>query len=353
VATAINQDRWLRAYRAEIARTGALTGRRLLGSIFFGGGTPSLMDGEVVAGVIEEAARHWHFANDIEITLEANPGSVEAARFQAYREAGVNRVSMGLQALNDRDLRALGRMHTVAEARAAFEVARATFPRVSFDLIYARQGQTLRDWETELGEALGMAADHLSLYQLTIEPDTVFAARHARGRLKGLPDEDLGADLFELTQDLCGAAGLPAYEVSNHAKSGAESRHNLVYWRSGDWAGIGPGAHGRLTLGRVRLATECPRTPGEWLSSVETRGSGQSFVVPLTAEERAEEYLLMSLRLAEGTETARYEALGGKALPEAEVQGLVADGLMTTGSGRAAATARGRAVLNALIGRLA
>jgi oxygen-independent coproporphyrinogen-3 oxidase len=299
----VDQGRWARALASEVARHAAETGPRVLRSVFFGGGTPSLMAPETVAAVID-AARAWPWANDVEVTLEANPTSVEAGRFRAFREAGVNRVSLGVQALNDQDLRALGRRHDVAEALAAWGVARDTFERASLDLIYARQGQSVEAWEAELAEALRLAAGHLSLYQLTVEEGTAFGDRLRAGKLRGLPDEDRAADLWEATQRLTEAAGYGAYEVSNHAQDGAESRHNLVYWRGGDWAGVGPGAHGRLTLG-ARTATEAHRSPGRWLEAVERTGSGESAREALTEVEAAEERLLMGLRLTEGVDLSR------------------------------------------------
>jgi oxygen-independent coproporphyrinogen-3 oxidase len=352
VSATVDVDRWAAAYRTEIRRTAAETGPRPLTSIFIGGGTPSLMPGDLVADLLEAVRRAWVVTPDTEITLEANPTSVEAGRFRAYREAGVNRLSLGIQALNDADLRALGRLHTAGEARRAFETARATFERVSFDLIYARQHQTLSAWRAELTEALAMAGDHLSLYQLTIEDGTAFGARHAAGRLAGLPDEDLAADLYALTQDLCETAGLPAYEVSNHARPGNESRHNLVYWRAGDYAGIGPGAHGRVTLGERRLATETIRDPAGWLRAVETAGSGE---VPRTAIDptaQADEYLLMALRLAEGVDLSRYARISGRSLPEAPLARLEELGLVQRRGARLHATAAGRLVLNRVIAEL-
>lgn len=351
VAAEIDQDRWRRAYLSEIARVGALTGGRVLNTVFFGGGTPSLMAPELVAAVLDAVRATWAVANDFEVTLEANPGSVEAGRFRGYREAGVNRISMGLQAMNDADLRRLGRMHTVAEARAAFGVARACFERVSFDLIYARQHQTLAEWRAELSEALRLAADHLSLYQLTIEDGTVFGARHAAGKLAGLPDEDLSAELYSLTQELCGDAGLPAYEVSNHAKSGSESRHNLIYWRYGDYAGIGPGAHGRMTLGGRKFATEAPKLPAAWLERVEKRGSGDSVAEEVAPADQAAEYLMMSLRLAEGSDLGRFAALGGT-IKYNSIKSLADLGLIEAEAGRILATPAGRIVLNGLLREL-
>ncbi|MDE3240290.1 MAG: coproporphyrinogen III oxidase [Paracoccaceae bacterium] len=348
VAATIDQSRWQRAYLSEIRRMGALTEGRVLNSVFFGGGTPSLMDPELVAAVLDAVRETWTPANDIEITLEANPGSVEAGRFAGYRDAGVNRVSMGIQALNDDDLRRLGRMHSVSEARAAFDIARQTFDRVSFDLIYARQHQTLADWRAELSEALSMAADHLSLYQLTIEDGTVFGARAAAGKLPGLPDDDRSADMYAATQELCAARGLSAYEVSNHAVLGAESRHNLIYWRYGDYAGIGPGAHGRLTLGGQRWAIDTPKAPGAWLDRVDQHGTGDNPWEALTAEDQAAEYLMMSLRLSEGSDLARFRNLGGTENAN-KINMLIGEGLMVHSDDRITVTATGRMVLNAIL----
>lgn len=352
VSAGIDQTRWLAAYRVEIARLGRLVPGRVLNSIFFGGGTPSLMAPETVAGVIEAARAAWPFANDIEITLEANPTSIETGRFRAYAEGGVNRISMGMQALNDDDLRRLGRMHSVAEGRAAFDIARDCFARVSFDLIYARQDQDRAHWRRELTEALAMAVDHLSAYQLTIEPGTAFAARHAKGGLKGLPDDDMSADMYLDTQEICAAAGMPAYEISNHARPGAESRHNLVYWRQGDWAAVGPGAHGRLTLPQARLATEAHRAPGAWLAAVESQGDGDSAAERLSIDDRALEYLLMSMRLAEGMQVSRYLGHGAR-LPQDRLADLVGLGLVVHQDDRLIATETGRPVLNGILRELA
>jgi len=290
-------------------------------------------------------------ANDVEITLEANPGSVEAGRFRGYADAGVNRISMGVQALNDDDLRRLGRLHSVTEARAAFDVARNAFDRVSFDLIYARQGQTGQAWGQELREALSMAVDHLSVYQLTIEDGTAFGARYAAGGLRDLPEDDVAADMYLMTQDICAAAGMPAYEVSNHARSGAESRHNQIYWRYGDYAGIGPGAHGRLTRAGIRHATEAVRAPGAWLAQVEAQGHGELTPEPLSPEDAGTEFLLMGLRLAEGIDPTRYARISGHALDKTTIARLEEMGMLSTGD-RIAATAKGRAVLNAVLREL-
>ena len=355
VVSGVDQARWADALVSEIARQGAELPGRTLGSIFFGGGTPSLMLPETVDAVITAARAAWGFVNDIEITLEANPTSVEADRFAGYAAAGVNRISMGVQALNDDDLRRLGRMHSVAEARAAFDVARRHFGRISFDLIYARQHQDRAAWRAELTEALAMAADHLSLYQLTIEPGTAFGARQAAGGLKGLPDDDIAGDMYLETQDICAAAGMPAYEVSNHARPGAESRHNLVYWRQGDWAAAGPGAHGRLTLpGGPRVATVAHSAPGAWLAAVENTGSGEIARDILPADEQATEYLLMAMRLREGMDPARHAALGGTAIRPEAIARLTEIGMIELlAEGRIAATAQGRPVLNAILRDLA
>ena len=353
VASHIDQKQWQRAYLSEIDRLGQQTQGRILNSVFFGGGTPSLMEPELVAAIIERIRATWPMSNDPEITLEANPGSVEAGRFRGFQQAGVTRVSMGMQAMNDEDLRRLGRKHSAAEARKAFEIARNCFDRVSFDLIYARQDQTLTAWRDELGKALELAIDHLSLYQLTIEDGTAFADRFAKGGLRGLPSEDLSAEMYELTQELCDKAGLPAYEVSNHAKNGCESCHNLIYWRGGDYAGIGPGAHGRITLTGTRWATEAPKSPALWLAMVQ---SGEVPELPrsaLTAEEHSLEYLLMSLRLSEGLDMARYQNIAGAALNAHKISQLSDIGMVEMTDSRLRATPSGRMVLNAVLRDLA
>ena len=353
VATNIDQSRWKTAYLAEIDRLAAETKGRVLQSVFFGGGTPSLMDPDLVLAILDRIRASWPQTNDWEVTLEANPGSVEAGRFRAYADAGVNRVSMGIQALNDDDLRKLGRLHTVAEARTAFDIARKTFNRVSFDLIYARQDQTLSAWRGELTDALSMAVDHLSLYQLTIEDGTAFGDRFAKGGLRGLPDENLSSDMYEMTQDICGEAGFPAYEVSNHAAIGFESRHNLIYWRGGDYLGIGPGAHGRLTLDGTRWATEGPPAPGDWLTRVEAGRAGEHARDVVPGTERALEYLMMGLRLSEGIDLTRYRALAGYDIDINKIKYLEEVGLLNLSSHRLVTTARGRMVLNAVLRELA
>lgn len=355
VVSGVDQERWLAAYRQEIRRIGQETPGRVLRSIFFGGGTPSLMTPDTVAGILQEAEATWRFSNDIEITLEANPTSIEAARFEGYRVAGVNRVSIGIQALNDEDLRRLGRMHSTREALAAIELGQKIFSRVSFDLIYARQTQSLTAWEAELRRALSLGTEHLSLYQLTIEPETVFGERYQRGQLKGLPDEEVSADMYLLTQSVCDAAQMPAYEVSNHAKSGAESQHNMIYWRCGDYAGIGPGAHGRLTdIAGNRWATEAPKAPGAWLANVEKRHSGDvEQKERLTLVDQARERLLMGLRLTGGFEDAAELAQMGLPLSEVVIKDLIAEGFVERTSFGFRPSTTGRLLLNALITRLA
>ncbi len=348
VSRQIDQSAWCDAYLSELERTAIETPDRVLNSIFFGGGTPSLMNPYTVARIVEAACRHWTPANDIEITLEANPGSVEAARFGGFRDAGVNRVSMGVQALNDTDLKRLGRLHSVAEARAAFDIARACFDRVSFDLIYARQDQTPQQWQDELNTALSMAVDHLSLYQLTIENGTAFGDRFARGTLRGLPDDDRAADMYEITQATCTAHGLPMYEVSNHARPGSESRHNMIYWTGGDYVGIGPGAHGRVTINGLRHATESASMPADWLGLV-AQGNGETKRQPLTGLEQAEEYLMMGLRIRSGIDVVRYETLAKRPLDAAARNSLSDLGLIQDLGDRIIVQDQGFMVLNAII----
>ncbi len=351
VSQQIDQAAWRNAYLREIDRYAELTQGRVLNSVFFGGGTPSLMPAETVHAILDRVRHHWTLANDLEVTLEANPGSVEAQRFSGYADAGVDRVSMGIQALNDTDLRRLGRIHTASEARAAFDVARAQFKRVSFDLIYARQDQTLADWRTELSEALSMAVDHLSLYQLTIEPGTAFGARFDAGGLKGLPADDLAVDMYEATQELCDAAGMPAYEVSNHAAKGAESRHNMIYWRHGDYIGIGPGAHGRLTLNGTRWATEAYAHPDAWLPRSNS-GRTEKPRAAISARDQAGEYLMMGLRISSGIDLQRYTNLAGAPLSPIKIRDLQEMGMVEATEHFLAATPAGRMVLNAVITQL-
>lgn len=352
VALKIDHARWAKAYLSELDRMRELTGERIVKSVFFGGGTPSLMPPDRVSTILERVAKLWPQANDLEITLEANPTSAEAARFRGFRDAGVNRVSIGIQALNDADLRNLGRLHTAAEAVRAFDLARHTFPRVSFDLIYARQNQTLDDWRSELGKALALQPTHLSLYQLTIEAGTAFGDRYKRGKLRGLPEDDTAADMYLLTQELCDAAGLPAYEISNHALEGEESRHNTVYWKYGDYLGVGPGAHGRLTSGGQRCARQSVRMPDAWLEKVEQEGQGELAPQPLSTEEQAAEYLMMSLRLREGSSLSRYQSLARTPISPVALSELVESGHLWMRDDRFGATPEGRIVLNAVLRHL-
>jgi oxygen-independent coproporphyrinogen-3 oxidase len=350
---AIDETRYVAAFAAEIAATAARAPGRTVSTIFFGGGTPSLMQPQTVGAILDAIGRHWNVAPDAEITLEANPTSVEATRFRGYRAAGVNRVSLGVQSLDDAVLKELGRLHTAREALDAVAVARGIFERYSFDLIYARPGQTVAAWRAELARAIAEAAEHLSLYQLTIEPETPFAALHAGGKLV-LPDDDLGRDLYDLTLDHCASAGLPAYEVSNHARPGAECRHNLVYWRYGEYAGIGPGAHGRLVVDGARRATATEKRPEAWLMRVEALGHGVTTDDALSRDEQADEFLLMGLRLTEGIDPKRYAALAGKALDTQRIASLVGHGFVeTTADGRLRVTRSGFPVLDAVVADLA
>jgi putative oxygen-independent coproporphyrinogen III oxidase len=347
VRASIDQDAWLLAYLTEIDRVAAETAPRLVRSVFFGGGTPSTMEPKVVSAILDRIAARWSLTNDIEITLEANPTSADAERFAGYATAGVNRLSLGLQSLNDTDLRRLGRQHTAAEALSALNLSKSVFARVSCDLIYARQHQSLTDWEQELSQLLALSPDHASLYQLTIEDGTAFGDLHKRKKLRGLPTEDLAADMYDLTTQLCADAGLGAYEVSNYAKPGLESRHNLVYWRMGDYAGIGPGAHGRLTIDGRRVATETLRNPEVWLAAADS-GSGESLREALSPRDQALEYLMMSLRLAEGCDIARINALSADLLNISGVESLATGGLITLTDNILKATPAGRLVLNQL-----
>jgi oxygen-independent coproporphyrinogen-3 oxidase len=352
VRASLDEARWRRALLAELDHYAAETQGRRLDSVFFGGGTPSLMHPETVAALIERARQHWAFAEDIEITLEANPTSVETRRFRDLAAAGVNRLSIGIQALDDAALKFLGRQHSVAEALAAFETARANFPRFSFDLIYARPGQTPEAWRAELAQALSLAGGHLSLYQLTIEPGTAFEGAVARGDFAP-PDEATQAALYEITQELTREAGLPAYEISNHARAGEESRHNLVYWRYGDYVGVGPGAHGRLTLDGQKWATRQHRAPEAWLDLVERQGHATRRRDAVEAKARLEEMTMMGLRLKEGIARARFrEELGREPealFDEARLERLIEGGFLLLDETRLAATAEGRQRLDALL----
>ena len=349
----IDEARFVRAYETEIAATAERVRGRTVSSIFFGGGTPSLMQPLSVQAILDCIGKHWTIAPGVEVTLEANPTSVEATRFRGFHAAGVNRVSLGVQALDDAALKELGRLHSAQEALDAVAVARSIFERYSFDLIYARPRQTPEAWAAELRRAIAEAAEHLSLYQLTIEPDTPFFGLHKAGKLP-VPDEDLARDLYDLTQAVCSNAGLPAYEISNHARPGAECRHNLVYWRGHDYAGVGPGAHGRLTIDGRRTATATEKRPEAWLMRVEEGGTGLTVDEKLTSGEAADEYLLMGLRLAEGIDPARYSALSGRALNPKRISILREEGAVeTTADGRLRVTKSGFPLLDAVVADLA
>lgn len=355
VREAVDQQRWRWALLAEIEHYAAQTAGRHLTSIFFGGGTPSLMAPETVAAVVEQARSLWHTRSDLEVTLEANPTSSEGAKFQGFAAAGVNRLSIGVQSLDDTALAFLGRKHSAAEALVAIDLARRYLPRFSFDLIYARPEQTLPDWEKELTRALEEGPEHISLYQLTIEENTVFHGAWRRGELK-VPDEGTAGRFYERTQEILGESGLPAYEISNHARPGSACRHNLTYWRYGDYIGAGPGAHGRLTLGGAKLATRQHRAPEVWLSQVESEGHATRARTELSQQERLEEMLMMGLRLAEGiARTAFRRELGAE--PEAllsgeRLQAASHEGLLRLDAQGLSATAEGRQRLNALLGYL-
>ncbi len=349
----VAEERFVSAFVRSIAAQAERTRGRTVTSIFLGGGTPSLMRPDTVGALLDAVAAHWSVASDVEVSLEANPTSVEAGRLAGYRAAGVNRLSMGIQALNDGDLRALGRLHSVEEALAAVGTAARIFERYSFDLIYARPGQTPEAWKAELREAIARAAEHLSLYQLTIEPGTMFERLHKAGKLS-VPDPDLARGLYDVTQEICGAAGLPAYEISNHARPGAESRHNLVYWRYGEYAGVGPGAHARLADGDRREALVFEKHPETWRDRIE---AGEDAVVEreeLDRAAQADEMLLMGLRLKEGVSAARFERLSGRLFDEAELRALTESGFLEPAAdGRIRATPLGVPVIDHLVARLA
>lgn len=355
VRDVIPHERFTATLRQELAHDAARIGRRSLRSIFFGGGTPSLMRPETVAQLIEDARRHFDVSPDLEITLEANPTSVERAKLAAFAEAGVNRISLGIQSLEEDSLRFLGREHSASQAIQALETARTLFPRLSFDLIYARPGQSLSAWETELRAALALASDHLSLYQLTIEQGTKFESLYRQGRFV-LPEEDDAARLYEKTAEIAGEFGMRDYEISNYARVGAESRHNLTYWRYQDYIGIGPGAHGRLTLDNTLLATRRHRAPEIWAERVEQRGSGSTEETPLSGEERAREALLMGLRLREGIDLNWFTTRTGRTLSESVdlfiLEAAREEGYLTLDDTRLIATDEGRVRLEALLGAL-
>jgi putative oxygen-independent coproporphyrinogen III oxidase len=350
---AIDEDRFARAFAREIETTAQRTGNREVSSIFLGGGTPSLMQPQTVAAILDAIGKNWRVASDVEVTLEANPTSVEATRFAGYRAAGVNRVSLGVQALDDTSLKALGRLHSAREALDAVAIARRAFERYSFDLIYARQDQTPQMWTEELTLAITEAAEHLSLYQLTIEEGTPFFGLHAAGKIK-TPDEALARELYDVTQEVCDRHGLGAYEISNHARQGAECRHNLVYWRGQEYAGVGPGAHGRLDIEGARHAISTEKRPEAWLMRVEANGHGVVVDDRLNSEERADEFLLMGLRLAEGIDPQRYAALSGRPLDPRRIALLREEGAIAVDAGgRLRVTQAGFPVLDAVVADLA
>jgi putative oxygen-independent coproporphyrinogen III oxidase len=349
----VDEARFVRAFAREIETTAQRVPGREVSSIFLGGGTPSLMQPQTVGAILDAIGKHWRVAGDVEVTLEANPTSVEATRFRGYRTAGVNRVSLGVQAMDDASLKALGRLHSAREALEAVAIARSEFDRYSFDLIYARPDQTPAMWADELKLAISEAAEHLSLYQLTIEEGTPFFGLHAAGKLQ-TPDEATARALYDVTQEICGKHGLPAYEISNHAREGAECRHNLVYWRGEEYAGIGPGAHGRLDIngGRHAIATE--KRPESWLMRVEASGHGVVTDDILNSEERADEFLLMGLRLAEGIDPRRYQALSGRPLDPSRIALLREEGAISVeADGRLRVTKDGFPLLDAVVADLA
>ncbi len=355
VAQSIDHDAWRRAYSKELSYYAELTKGRMVTSVFFGGGTPSLMEPETAAQVIADIQKHWRISNDCEITLEANPTSVEIGKFKAFRQAGINRVSMGVQSFRAADLSFLGRQHDVGQAQKAIETAADVFDRYSFDLIYARPNQSVKDWEEELKEALPFVRDHLSLYQLTIEKGTPFYMMHERGEFK-IPDEELAGDLYEVTQDILGAQGLRAYEVSNHAHDGAESRHNLTYWRYTDYVGVGPGAHGRLTIQGKKNATRGHRAPDVWLQRVEENGHGGHDFENLSPRDRFTECLMMGLRLEEGIPVTRLEEEGADTfatlIDPAKIKALQGEGLLDWDGTVLKATRSGLQRLNGVLSYL-
>ena len=352
VSRDIDHAQWRSSLLTELRHVAKLAGPRRVDTIFFGGGTPSLMEPQTVAALIDEVDRLWGLSPNAEITLEANPTSVEAQKFARFSNAGVNRISMGIQSLNDIDLKALGRMHSVSEALQAFDIAKAQFARVSFDLIYARQKQTAKSWFAELRQALDLAVDHLSLYQLTIEQGTRFGDLYNKGKLRDLPPSDEAADMYLGTQEICAEYGLSGYEISNYARMNAESQHNLIYWRYGDYAGIGPGAHSRLTYGGQRTALHTQLSPNAWLELVAKHGHGLHPAEPLTLEDQSIEYLMMSMRLTEGTDLKRFSKLAGEDISENKLEQLVDMGMIETNGTLLRTTAKGRPVLNSILSEL-
>ena len=346
VSATVDHELWRTRLIEDLRYQAERVGKRRVDSIFFGGGTPSLMEPATVAACIETIDRVFDLPKDAEITLEANPTSVEAEKFKGFASAGVNRVSIGVQALNDPDLKRLGRLHSVSEATKAIDLARTHFKRMSFDLIYARQDQTLADWTAELKLAIALAADHLSLYQLTIEDGTAFGSLHATGKLRGLPSDDLSSDLYAATQTICAEAGLPGYEISNHAKPGNESRHNLIYWTYGDYLGVGPGAHGRITVNGQRIATEALMMPNAWLSAPVDQAVIDAEV--LSVENQVTEFLLMGLRLERGIDLKRLEAFGQSQITD-RVNRMIADGNLRQNHGKVSVRNDNKILLNQIL----
>ena len=349
--TAVDHSEWARALIAELHSFHQITDHNEVSSVFFGGGTPSLMAPETVQTLVDEIHWLWPVAVDVEVTLEANPTSVEMQRFQDFRDAGINRLSMGIQSFSDEALMRLGRTHSAEEAKAAFEIARQIFDRISFDLIYALPDQTEDAWRDELNAALALAVDHLSLYQLTIEPGTVYHSLEAKGKLT-LPEDSLAVDLYSLTQELCAEAGMPSYEISNHARAGAECRHNLLYWRYGSYIGIGPGAHGRISSAAKKYATETVRDPKLWLNQVSEKGHGIKVREPISLHQQAEEMVLMGLRMDEGVSLQRYKTLSGQSFEEDVLSRLQSQDLLEIIGDQMKTRPEGRAVLNYVIGQL-
>ena len=352
VSSNIDQEAWTEAYLSEISNNYHHSSEKILNTVFFGGGTPSLMPSKTIETIITHILSLWKTSNQLEITLEANPTSIDVSRFKEYRSAGVNRVSVGVQSLDDTSLKYLGRLHTGKDAIIAVQTAQSVFDRVSFDLIYARQNQTIKAWEEELLSALSLGTNHMSLYQLTIEDGTVFGDRAKVGKLPGLPSEDLSADMYTLTQEMMSSNRLPLYEVSNHAFPGEESRHNLIYWRGGDFIGIGPGAHGRYYQGPKRKATVMTKNPNKWLSQIKKLGHGAEPSTVLSKSDEALEYLMMSARLVEGTDLKFLEALDSNLLNYNNIKGLTKLGLIFVKNERIVVTPEGRPVLNSVLSEL-
>ena len=352
VSSNIDHDAWTKAYLSEISKNHRHSSEKILNTVFFGGGTPSLMPSKTIEAIINHILALWKTSNQLEITLEANPTSIDVSRFKEYKSAGVNRVSIGVQSLDDMSLKYLGRLHTGKDAITAVQTAQSIFDRVSFDLIYARQNQTIKDWEKELLSALSLGTNHMSLYQLTIEDGTVFGDRAKIGKLPGLPSEDLSADMYTLTQEIMNNNRLPLYEVSNHAFPGEESRHNLIYWRGGDFIGIGPGAHGRYYEGPKRKATVMTKSPNKWLSQIDKVGHSAEPTTILSKSEEALEYLMMSARLVEGTDLKFLESLDLNLVKHKNIKSLIELGLILIKNERIILTPKGRPILNSVLSEL-